>query len=294
MAIKTQIQEKLEDGSMQIIHPETDVEIIITNDNKQFISKDEKDKLSGIENGANKNIINGVKFNGNILTPDENGIITIVASTEGGGGTATGLEYNATTGVISLIDKDGNTLDSVDLPLELLVESGSYNSSTKKLELVLANGGKIEIPVQDLIDEYNADGTTITMGANNTFSIAQAVMTRISNAENKASSNESAITNITNGTTKVKKAESADKLSGNKTLTISGDASGSVETDFSTSTTLNIELTKTGVDAGTYSVVNVDDKGRVLAGGQVLEVGIDGQTTPSESLVVGGLFFKKI
>ena len=222
----------------------------------------------------------------------DNGIISIVASTESGG--ARGFTYNVTTGVLSLIDKSGDVLDSVDLPLELLVESGGYNSSTKKLELVLANGGKIEIPVQDLIDEYNADGTTITIGANNTFSIAQAVMTRISNAETKASSNESAITNITNGTTKVKQAESSDKLSSLKKINIVGDGSGMLETDFSSDSNIYLNLNNSGVAPGTYSVVKVNAKGVVTSGGQVIEVGDTDQTTPSENLVVGGLFFKKI
>lgn len=54
------------------------------------------------------------------------------------------------------------------------------------------------------------------------------------------------------------------------------------------------DLANSGISAGTYSVVTVNDKGQATAGAQILEVGTTGQTTPSGSLAVGGLFFKEI
>lgn len=48
------------------------------------------------------------------------------------------------------------------------------------------------------------------------------------------------------------------------------------------------------ITPGTYSVVSYDAKGLVTAGGNVLEIGATSQTTPSASLVVGGIFFKEI
>lgn len=291
MAIKkTQINEKLEDGSLQIIHPETDANIVIENDNKQFISKVEKDKLANIEANAQVNKIEGVVVNGVEATLNDKKQAILTVSVGGG----IKLTYDATSGKIALLDKDDKELSNVDLPLELMVKSGSYNSETRNIELVLANGDKILVPAGDLVDEYNADGTTIVKGTNNTFSIAQAVLTRLSNVESKASTNETNITNIVNGTTKVKKAESSDKLSSNKTITISGDASGSVSTDFSTNPTITLTLSNSGVTVGTYSAVSVNAKGLVTSGGQVVEVGENGQTTPSSGLVVGGLFFKDI
>lgn len=86
-----------------------------------------------------------------------------------------GASYNSTNGVITFTNRDGTT-DTVDLPLELLVQSGSYNSTTQNIELVLANGSKIEIPAGDLVDEYKADGTTITLNTStNTFSVKDGV-----------------------------------------------------------------------------------------------------------------------
>ncbi len=54
------------------------------------------------------------------------------------------------------------------------------------------------------------------------------------------------------------------------------------------------DLATSGVTAGTYSAVTVNNKGIVTAGLQVVEVGTTGQTTPSANLVAGGLFFKEI
>lgn len=76
------------------------------------------------------------------------------------------LNYNGSTGEleVSLMHRDTviNTV-KVDLPLELLISSGYYNSANKELVLVLANNETISIPVADLIDEYYADNTTVEL-----------------------------------------------------------------------------------------------------------------------------------
>jgi hypothetical protein len=54
---------------------------------------------------------------------------------------------------------------------------------------------------------------------------------------------------------------------------------------------INSTLPNTGVSAGTYSAVSVDEKGRVTAGSQIIEWGTSGQSVPSNNLAVGGLFF---
>lgn len=53
-----------------------------------------------------------------------------------------------------------------------------------------------------------------------------------------------------------------------------------------------VNLTESGVTAGSYSAVTVDAKGRVTAGGKSVEWGTTGQTAPSDDLMVGGLFFE--
>lgn len=58
--------------------------------------------------------------------------------------------------------------------------------------------------------------------------------------------------------------------------------------------TNSIDLANSGVAAGAYSVVKVNDKGIVTAGGQIVEFGQTVGAGPSESLAVGGLFFRLI
>lgn len=228
------ITEKQEDGSLLELHPVTKSKNVIESDEKQFISKEKKEKLEGIESGAEVNTVESISINGGEkIYPDEEKNIDLTIEITSG----LKLTYEAATGVISLVDNDNNILSSVDLPLELLIESGTYNSATQNIELVLANGQKILIPAGDLVDEYGADGTTITMSNTNTFSIAQAVLNRITALENQI---------------------------------------GNVGTP------------------GTYSVVVTDAKGRVIQGGQLIEIGTTGQTEPSANLVVGGLFFQEI
>lgn len=78
-------------------------------------------------------------------------------------------------------------------------------------------------------------------------------------------------------------------LTGNQTITLSGDATGSG------TTSIALTLANTGITAGTYSAVTVDAKGRATAGYQSLEYGSkSGTNTPSNNLVTGGLFFEEI
>lgn len=90
----------------------------------------------------------------------------------------------------------------------------------------------------------------------------------------------------------IKTAEAADKLSTARKISISGDITGETTFDGSADANIPVALKPTGVAAGVYSAVEVDEKGRVTAGSQAIEVGTAGQTTPSQNLAVGGLFFK--
>ena len=72
------------------------------------------------------------------------------------------VSYNASNGVLSFTRKNG-TIVTVDLPLELIVSSGHYDSTTKSIVLVLANNDEITIPVSDLVNEYYADNTTLEL-----------------------------------------------------------------------------------------------------------------------------------
>lgn len=66
------------------------------------------------------------------------------------------LSINSSTYVVTaqLKDQDGNDIgnaQTIDLPLESVVVSGSYDSQTKKVVLTLQNGSTIEFSVADLV-----------------------------------------------------------------------------------------------------------------------------------------------
>ncbi len=71
------------------------------------------------------------------------------------------ISLNSENGVLTITRTNG-TAFTIDLPLEYIVKSGSYNASTKNIELVLDNGEKITIPVAALVNEYYGDNATIT------------------------------------------------------------------------------------------------------------------------------------
>lgn len=125
------------------------------------------------------------------------------------------------------------------------------------------------------------------------------------------------ISDVLSGTKKAAKATTADSATSATTATSAGkwttaralgiavvsgsDASGndlmgtgSANIDGSADSIVTINLANSGVSAGTYSAVQVNAKGIAIAGGQMIEIGSTGQTTPSASLATGGLFFKEV
>ena len=71
--------------------------------------------------------------------------------------TAISLTIDSSTYVMTaqLLNKDGDpigTAQTIDLPLESMVVSGSYDSTTKKVILTLKNGETVEFSIADLID----------------------------------------------------------------------------------------------------------------------------------------------
>lgn len=69
-------------------------------------------------------------------------------------------DYKVTT---TLKDQDGNTLGTaqvIDLPLESVVVSGSYDSTNKKIILTLQSGSTIDIPVGDLVAGLQSEITS--------------------------------------------------------------------------------------------------------------------------------------
>jgi hypothetical protein len=63
------------------------------------------------------------------------------------------VKYDASNGHLTFTDSNGVNV-TIDLPLELIVNSGEYDDTENEeaIVLTLANGEKIRIPVNDLID----------------------------------------------------------------------------------------------------------------------------------------------
>ena len=75
------------------------------------------------------------------------------------------LSINTTTYVVTaqLKDQDGNNLgtaDTIDLPLETMVVSGSYDSVNQKVILTLKNGETVEFSVADLVSGLQTEITS--------------------------------------------------------------------------------------------------------------------------------------
>ena len=322
MAKDYQLTQLNANGELDVLHPETNAGNVKETTDKKVMTADERTKLAGIEAGAEVNKVNGIRANGVVVVPDGTKYVNILMPTDVGAD----LEYNVNTGVLSLLDKDGNVLGSVDLPAEYMISDGYYDDTTRELVLVLSNyilsdpqptvdtfktntyftydastdvytlatvftagetyynHSEIRIPVGDLIDTYYGDDANITIDSNKVIKFTQAFLTRVSNIEDRLS-------HLEDGTTPAAKA---DKLTNARTIAFSGDATGSGSFDGSGNITIPLTLENIFQNPAVFSVVSVDTKGRVVAGNQLIEVGAEGQTVPSASLAVGGLFFKKL
>lgn len=134
---------------------------------------------------------------------------------------------------------------------------------------------------------------------------AEAAQTTATQAKNAAATNAGAIEDIVDGTTTVAKATAAataTKLSESKSFALTGNVTGSTTSDLSGNVSIaatiadgavtTAKLSTTGITAGTYTALTVDNKGRATAGGTSIEFGTSGQTEPSANLMVNGLFFE--
>lgn len=100
----------------------------------------------------------------NITVPTSAADVSALPSSTKYGASMT-LSINSTTYVVTaqLKDQDGNNLGSaqtIDLPLESVVVSGSYDNTNKKIVLTLQNGSTVDIPVGDLVAGLQSEITS--------------------------------------------------------------------------------------------------------------------------------------
>lgn len=75
------------------------------------------------------------------------------------------IAYNAATGVLTFT-RHNNTTVTIDLPLELIVASGSFDNATDEIVLVLANNQQIRIPVANLLTEVQQQLSQVVADVN--------------------------------------------------------------------------------------------------------------------------------
>ena len=158
-------------------------------------------------------------------------------------------KYNGTDYGALVIDSDGNAkVGDVKLKADGDIDVNNSDLQTLATRTGLQDGQLVKW-----------DDTQKTLVPDTT------VASNASSALSKANANTTEITNIKNGTTKVGKADSADKLTTARTISLSGDATGSTTFDGSANKEISVTLSNTGVTVGTYNTVTVDAKGRVTA-----------------------------
>ena len=224
-------------------------------------------------------------------------------------GTGENIYYEGTISTTISSNYNSVVVKSV-LPLSASATISSYNSSTGAIKLKIKSATEnahvtvtLKCTTEENVAEYGYYNISIleTQKVYLTDYQTKTLDTSVTiNGETKTTVNDSLtaianyISGLKSGTNVVEKANKTNQLVTARTISLSGDATGSISFDGSSNKTLNVTLANSGVTAGTYSVVTVDAKGRATSGGQIIEVGGASQTTPSASLAVGGIFFKVI
>lgn len=322
-----QITQLQNDNSLLVLHPETNADVVEETTNKKVMTAAERTKLAGIEAGAQVNPQSlpnpyalSIAEGGTTKTYDGSAAVSITipdvtdfAEKDEAVGSID-LSINSTTYVVTLQAKDvnGNNLGAaktIDLPLESVVVSGSYDAATKKVILTLQDGSTIDFSVADLVSglqteitaqnplsaDLVADGTT-----NKVYTATE--KNKLAGIEAGAQVNPSALKNPYKltideaGTTKEYDGSAAISIT-IPDITIDSALDGTSENPVQNKVVkaaLDNKLEGKGITAGTYSVVSVDADGLVGAGAQLIEVGASGQTTPSGTLATGGIFFKEL
>lgn len=278
-------------------------DIVEINEIEGLNSKNVQEALEAIKDIADNGGVTGVK--GNAETTYRRGNVNITPTNIGLGNVTNDAqvkrsEMGVANGVATL-GTDGK-VPSSQLPSYV---DDVLEYANKASFPATGEGGKIYI-AKDTNLTYRWGGTayaeisaSLALGETTSTAYAgdkgKALASRVATAEGKISANSSEITtlkgkttNLENGTTSAGKAT---KLATARKISITGDATGNTTFDGSADKSIAVTLANTGVNAGTYSAVAVDIKGRVTAGNQIVEWGAAGQTEPSADLAVGGLFF---
>lgn len=206
---------------------------------------------------------------------------------------------------------DGTTIKGSDLKIGdivLVIETDKYDwwvgqiTSTaitcyvfeaEKVDLT-AYATKTYVDTMPTTKEFTTLATsnkTLVTAINEVDADTNIALNGLTNAQQDISGIQTDIANIKNGTTAVGKA---DKLTTARTISLTGDVTGSLSFDGSANKSMTTTLKNSGIVAGTYSAVTFNAKGIATQGGNLIEIGETTSSTPSDLLAIGGLFFKRI
>lgn len=175
-------------------------------------------------------------------------------------------------------------------------DSAASKATTNATEIANIKNGTTKVKKAETAD--NATNVTNSINGKAITDIFETNSPTVKNATKANNANYATSAGKVSSALKIKVV---DMVSGGiRTLSYDGSSEREYDldtTDFQTTAgTANsptpISLRPTGVTKGQYSAVNVDEKGRVTAGGKSIEWGTSGQTTPSANLMVGGLFMQ--
>lgn len=322
MAEKRKVYRKVDASTLEQVLFETSAEQVTFDGSTAALSSTNvQDAIEAVAALAKSSGVTGVK--GDKESAYRTGNVNLTAANIGAladstkYGATLDLSYASSTGVITatLKDQSGATLSTktVDLPLELLVESGTVETCTaantpvtgykvgdKYIDLVLANKEHIYILASDLIDQVSitesGSGNAITgltvSGNKITAAKGKSFVETSRKINNKDLSSDITLTASDVGAlAKDGTAAAATKLANSRKISIAGAATGSANFNGTADATINITLANSGVTAGAYSVVGVNEKGLVTAGSQLIKWR-DPSAAIDTDVAIGGLIFE--
>lgn len=206
------------------------------------------------------------------------------------GRVVTGAAINYISGNETItVTGDVTGVGSTELELSLSLTEvipGDYGSSTQVPVLTIDAKGRI---THASLASIEVDGTSLAVANTNVRRDSNASFAANAITANSVSSG-TFVGTLTGNV--IGNADTASKFSTSRTITLSGDASGTVSFDGSNNATIATTLANSGVTPGTYASVTVDAKGRITSGtnpSSIAAYGITDAVTTSGDQDIGGI-----
>lgn len=182
------------------------------------------------------------------------------------------LKAGSTAGSLSWGNVDWSELTNKPSSSVSSIDNAVTNSHTHSNKALLDTYTQTEANLADAVSKKHAQNTdnTLTSSSSNTINTTgtgNIVDFKVNNTTKSSIDNNGNFTG---------NAATASKLQTARTISISGDITGSTTFDGSNNVSINSTLANSGVTAGTYSKVTVDSKGRVTSGSNITSSDITG------------------